>query len=74
MTCDQALQHKWLTNATNTSVLENVKKFNAKKTFKKAVQAVTAANQLKSLGNKKGKFAELSNIRDSFATAPGGEI
>jgi len=29
---------------------------------------------LKSLGNKKGKFAELSNIRDSFATAPGGEI
>eukprot|EP00833_Pecoramyces_ruminatium_P004534 jgi/Orpsp1_1/1178566/evm.model.c7180000065881.1 len=35
MTCDQALQHKWLTTATNTSVLENVKKFNAKKTFKK---------------------------------------
>ncbi len=35
MTCDQALQHKWLTSATNTSVLENVKKFNAKKTFKK---------------------------------------
>jgi len=36
MTCDEALAHKWLTTATNTSVLENVKKnFNAKKTFKK---------------------------------------
>jgi len=35
MNCDQALKHKWLTSATNTSVLENVKKFNAKKTFKK---------------------------------------
>jgi len=53
MTCEQALQHRWLTTATNTSVLENVKKFNAKKTFKKAVQAVTAANQLKSLESKK---------------------
>jgi len=52
MTCDEALAHKWLTTATNTSVLENVKKnFNAKKTFKKAVQAVTAANQLKLLSN-----------------------
>ncbi|ORX77741.1 Pkinase-domain-containing protein [Anaeromyces robustus] len=35
MNCEQALQHRWLTTATNTSVLENVKKFNAKKTFKK---------------------------------------
>jgi calcium/calmodulin-dependent protein kinase I len=58
MTCDEALAHKWLTTATNTSVLENVKKnFNAKKTFKKAVQAVTAANQLKLLSSN----AEKSN-------------
>jgi len=35
MTCEQALQHRWLVTAANTSVLENVKKFNAKKTFKK---------------------------------------
>jgi len=35
MTSEQALKHKWLVTATNTSVLENVKKFNAKKTFKK---------------------------------------
>jgi calcium/calmodulin-dependent protein kinase I len=67
MNCEQALQHRWLTTATNTSVLENVKKFNAKKTFKKAVQAVTAANQLKSLGKNK---AVIHN-RDSFSTAPG---
>jgi calcium/calmodulin-dependent protein kinase I len=67
MNCDQALKHKWLTSATNTSVLENVKKFNAKKTFKKAVQAVTAANQLKQLGKK----VDVDSHRDSYATAPG---
>jgi len=68
MNCDQALKHIWLTSAANTSVLENVKKFNAKKTFKKAVQAVAAANQLKQLGNKKG---DVTPNRDSYATAPG---
>jgi len=76
MTSEQALKHKWLVTATNTSVLENVKKFNAKKTFKKAVQAVTAANQLKLLGQNKGKteFSDLSQNRDSFTTAPGEEV
>ncbi|ORX54885.1 calcium/calmodulin-dependent protein kinase I delta short [Piromyces finnis] len=71
MNCEQALKHKWLTTATNTSVIENVKKFNAKKTFKKAVQAVTAANQLKQLGIKKGDV--ISQNRESFSTAIPGE-
>jgi len=77
MTCDQALQHKWLVTAANTSVIENVKKFNAKKTFKKAVQAVAAANQLKSLGNKKGRTSvsegNENDNRESFSTAQENE-
>ena len=75
MNCDQALKHIWLTSAANTSVLENVKKFNAKKTFKKAIQAVTAANQLKQLGVKKDDLdtPNKNSNRDSYATATGGE-
>lgn len=70
MTCKQALAHKWLATSNSTSLIENVKKFNAKKTFKKAIQAVAAANQLKTLGKKDASPKENNmSAKDSFLTA-----
>ncbi|RHZ76970.1 hypothetical protein Glove_187g29 [Diversispora epigaea] len=49
LTADQALQHPWFTekNAKDVDLLSDfVSNFNAKKTFRKAIDAVQAANRL----------------------------
>ncbi|KAF9974109.1 hypothetical protein BGZ73_002607 [Actinomortierella ambigua] len=51
LTATEALKHVWITTETGRDVdlLDNVKEFNAKRTFKKAVRAVAALNRLNSI-------------------------
>jgi serine/threonine protein kinase len=52
MTAKVALTHPWLKTQVKVDLLPNVKKnFNARKTFKKAVLAVTALNKVQSNRN-----------------------
>ncbi|KAL1922348.1 uncharacterized protein VTP21DRAFT_9887 [Calcarisporiella thermophila] len=54
-TAQEALQHKWLTGKTASEVdlLDQVREnFNAKRTFRRAVEAVQAANRLKMVAAK----------------------
>ncbi|KAG0222774.1 hypothetical protein BGX31_008887 [Mortierella sp. GBA43] len=67
LTATQALQHKWITSETGNDIdlLENVKEFNAKKMFRKTVQAVTAINRLRSITRQSLEAASAKDAESS---------
>lgn len=68
-TASEALKHRWIVGdvAKDVDLLEDfIDNFNARKTFKKAVEVVQAANRLRSTQRFSSDFEEESNKSESI--------
>ncbi|CAG8493151.1 15645_t:CDS:2 [Funneliformis mosseae] len=77
LTAEEALKHKWITGnvAKDVDLLEDfMENFNARKTFRKAVDAVQAANRLRTTTQRfSGDFEEIKYEEENSRTKENNE-